>query len=99
MQAGAGDVMLGDALYCHYFLIATMVAAGVDVLFERNRARTTDFNRGTSLGTRDHLVCRSKPVRPPRMTPEQYAVFPDQLKVLDYAAFALHDHTGKTSQT
>ena len=99
MQAGAGDVILGDALYCHYFLIATMVAAGVDVLFEQNRARTTDFNRGKSPGTRDHLVFWSKPGRPPWMTPEQYAEFPDQLKVFDYAAFALHDHTGKTIQT
>lgn len=77
----AGDVMLADALYCNYFLIATMIAAGVDVLFEQNGARTTDFRRGKSLGTRDHLVCWSKPIRPPWMTPEQYAEFPDELKV------------------
>ena len=29
----AGDVMLADAFYCNYFLIATLKAAGVDVLF------------------------------------------------------------------
>ena len=28
----AGDVMLADALYCNYFLIATLMGAGVDVL-------------------------------------------------------------------
>jgi hypothetical protein len=77
-----GDVMLADALYCNYFLIATLMAAGVDVLFEQNGARITDFRHGQSLGTREHLVCRPKPAaRPEWMTPEQYAHFPDELTV------------------
>lgn len=78
----AGDVMLADALYCNYFLIATLMAAGVDVLFEQNGARKTDFRRGQSLGTREHLVCWPKPsIRPEWMTPEQYAHFPNELTV------------------
>ena len=77
-----GDVMLADALYCNYFLIATLMAAGVDVLFEQNGSRITDFRRGQSLGTRDHLVRWTKPAaRPEWMTPEQYAGFPDELTV------------------
>jgi hypothetical protein len=77
-----GDVMLADALYCNYFLIATLMGAGVDVLFEQNGARITDFRRGKSLGTREHLVCWPKPTsRPEWMTPEQYAHFPDELTV------------------
>jgi hypothetical protein len=77
-----GDVMLADALYCNYFLIATLMAAGVDVLFEQNGARITDFRRGKSLGTREHLVCWPKPTsRPEWMTPERYAHFPDELTV------------------
>ena len=77
-----GDVMLADALYCNYFLIATLMQAGVDVLFEQNGSRITDFRRGQSLGTRDHLVRWSKPAaRPQWMTPEQYADFPDELAV------------------
>ena len=43
-----GDVMLADAVYCNYFLIATLRAAGVDVLFEQNGARITDFRLGQS---------------------------------------------------
>jgi hypothetical protein len=77
-----GEVMLADALYCHYFLIATLMGAGVDVLFEQNGSRITDFRRGQSLGTRDHLVRWTKPAaRPQWMTPEQYADFPDELTV------------------
>ena len=75
-----GDVLLADALYCNYFLIATLMAAGIDVLLEQNGARITDFRRGRSLGVRDHLVRWPKPTaRPQWMTPEQYAGFPDEL--------------------
>jgi hypothetical protein len=74
-----GDVMLADALYCNYFLIAALMERGVDVLFEQNGARITDFRRGRSLGTRDHIVRWPKPARPEWMTPEQYARAPDEL--------------------
>ncbi len=58
------------------------MATGVDVLFEQNGSRITDFRRGQSLGTRDHLVHWPKPAaRPEWMTPEQYAHFPDELMV------------------
>jgi hypothetical protein len=77
-----GDVMLADALYCNYWLIATLMARGVDVLFEQNGARITDFRRGQSLGTRDHIVHWPKPAaRPEWMTPEQYADFPAEITV------------------
>lgn len=78
----AGDVMLADAFYCNYFVIATLQAAGVDVLFEQNGARITNFRRGHALAERDHLVHWPKPVaRPNWMTPQQYASFPAQLAV------------------
>ena len=75
-----GDVMLADALYCNYFLIASLMAAGVDVLMAQNGTRTTDFRRGKSLGTRDHIVSWPKPAtRPEWMTPEQYAQAPEEI--------------------
>lgn len=75
-----GDVMLADAYYCNYFLIATLRQLGVDVLFEQNGARITDFRRGEALGRRDHLVRWAKPSsRPEWMTREQYKAFPDEL--------------------
>jgi len=78
----AGDVMLADAFYCNYFLIATLQAAGVEVLFEQNGARITDFRRGQPLGKRDHLVHWPKPKsRPQWMTQEHYESFPDEITV------------------
>ena len=53
-------------------------------MFEQNGSRITDFRRGQSLGTRDHLVCWRKPAaRPEWMTLEQYAEFPDELTVCE----------------
>jgi hypothetical protein len=76
----AGDVMLADALYCNYFLVAHLTARGVDVLFEQNGSRITYLRRGQSLGTRDHIVRWPKPAtRPEWMTPEQYANAPDAI--------------------
>jgi hypothetical protein len=78
----AGDVLLADALYCSYFQIATLQAAGVDVLFEQHGSRISDFRRGRRLGPRDHLVRWSKPqTRPQWMSLQQYRGFPDQIVV------------------
>ena len=80
--------MLADAQYCNYFLIATLIAtpiatliaAGVDVVFEHNGSRTTDFRRGQSLGTRDHTVRWPKPAsRPLWMASEPKANAPDEI--------------------
>lgn len=77
----AGDVMLADALYCSYWLVATLQAGGVDVLFEQHGTRITDFRRGQRLGVRDHIVSWHKPQRPRWMTREHYDTFPDELTV------------------
>jgi hypothetical protein len=78
----AGDVMLADALYCSYWLIATLQSTGVDALFEQHGSRITDFRRGRRLGTRDHVATWSKPVqRPSWMTREQYEAYPEALMV------------------
>lgn len=75
----AGDVLLGDALYCSYFTLAALQARGVDMVMEQNGSRITDFRRGKRLGVRDHRVAWEKPNRPAWMTPEQYQAFPAQL--------------------
>jgi len=77
-----GKVLLADALYCSYFMIATLQSAGVDVLFEQHGSRITDFRRGKTLAKRDHIVRWQKPnVRPEWMTREQYCAFPKEITV------------------
>jgi hypothetical protein len=77
-----GDVLLADALYCSYFQIATLQAAGVDVLFEQHGSRITDFRRGHRLGRRDHVVRWLKPtMRPQWMSRQEYRSFPEHVTV------------------
>jgi len=79
-----GDVMLGDAFYGTYFLLAELQSRNVDALFEQHgaRKRSTDFRRGKKLGHRDHLITLIKPkIRPQWMMAEQYESAPGTLTV------------------
>src|SRR5699024_3520353 len=83
------DVVLGDALYATYFLLVSLQARGVDGVFEQRgvRRKSTDFRKGTRLGSKDHLIELRKPKkRPDWMTPEQYAQAPDRLTVREFKA-------------
>ena len=63
----AGDLILGDALYGDYFLLASLLDKNVDAVFEQQgaRKRATDFRKGKRLDTKDHLVRLTKPKRKP----------------------------------
>ena len=83
------DVLLGDALYPSYWLLWLLQELGVDAVFEQHGARalSTDFRRGKRLGTRDHLIVLSKPLRRPEwMSAQQYERVPEQLPVRELRA-------------
>jgi Transposase DDE domain len=75
-----GDVVLGDALYGSYWLIAALQSAGVDAVFAQHAGRRTDFRRGQRLGKHDHVVTWKKPRQVPSwMSEEAYAAYPSTL--------------------
>jgi len=77
-----GDLVLGDAYYGSYFLLASLKEKGVDAVFEQMgaRKRTTDFSKGKQLGVEDHLVELKKPKKKPGwMKQSQYDNSPDTL--------------------
>lgn len=76
-----GDILLGDAYYSSFFLIAVLMSMGVDVVFAAHGSRERDFRRGHRLGKRDHLVQWKKPVRPKWMDQETYAAMPESIEV------------------
>lgn len=83
------DILLGDALFCTYFLLAELQARGVDAIFEQNgrRRRSTDFRRGRRLGHYDHLITLQKPKQKPHwMSAADYAQAPDELTVRELKA-------------
>jgi len=80
-----GDVALGDGYYASFFLIATLIQMGVDVVFPAHTATDCDFRKGNRLGKKDHIVQWQKPVRPRWMEPETYDKFPDSIEVREGA--------------
>ncbi|MCJ8312969.1 MAG: transposase, partial [Saccharospirillaceae bacterium] len=79
-----GDLVLGDALFGTYFLLLEMQKKKVDILFEQHgsRKKTTDFRKGKSLGTRDHLIDIKKPKKKPEwMDQEFYDQSPDFITI------------------
>ena len=76
-----GDILLADSYYASYFLIAALMAMGVDFVFEQHGARHTDFRTGKKLGRCDHLAQWGRPARPQWMSPEEYDSFPAALTV------------------
>ncbi len=76
-----GDVFLGDCAYCSYFLLALLLARGVDVVTRQHQCRQTDFRRGQCLGKKDHVVVWQRPSRPTWMDEGSYATIPETLRI------------------
>ncbi len=79
-----GSVLVGDAFFATFFLLAELKRRGIDGVFEQYgaRRRSTDFRRGRRLGERDHVIELEKPkIRPLWMTDKQFAQAPDRLAV------------------
>jgi hypothetical protein len=84
----SGDMMLGDAFFGTYFLLAELQSRKVDALFEQHvaRKRSTDFSQGEKLGCQDHLITITKPkIQPDWMTAEQYSAAPESLVIRELA--------------
>jgi len=77
----AGDIVIGDAYFPSYFLIAMFQLAGVDCLFAYDGKRDMDFRTGERLGKKDHLIFWQKPARPSWMSYEQYDQIPDAIQI------------------
>jgi len=79
-----GDILIGDAFYATYFLLAELGRRKVDAIFEQNgaRKRKTDFRRGRRLGCNDHVIELKKPtLRPDWMSEQEYREAPESIKI------------------
>jgi hypothetical protein len=76
-----GDVVVADRYFCSYWLVALLLALGVDVVFRLHQRRKYDFARGKRLGREDHVVVWDRPQRPEWMTAAEYAAVPAQVVV------------------
>jgi hypothetical protein len=80
-----GDIVLGDAYFPSYFLMAILQAMQVDGLFAFDGRRSMDFRTGKRLGKKDHIVFWKKPERPTWMNRELYNQMPDSIQIRECA--------------
>jgi hypothetical protein len=76
-----GEIVVADRYYCSYFMVALLLACGVDVVLRLHQRRRYDFRRGRRLGRYDHVVVWQRPARPKWMDEQTYARVPQTLEV------------------
>lgn len=75
-----GDILLGDANFENYFLLAMLLKARADVVFEKNGARILNFSECyQKLSSKDGLFKLMRPVKPEWMSQELYEQMPEEL--------------------
>lgn len=75
------DIVIADAYYASFFLVAVLIKMGVDVVFPQHASRHSDFRKGKRLGKGDHLVEWTKPARPRWLSKEEHAAFPKTITI------------------
>ena len=80
-QLDPGDIVLGDKLYCSYFMIALLAKRQVDLVVRLHQARKVDYRHGKRLGKHDRLITWYRPARPTWMDAETYARMPQRLEL------------------
>ncbi len=78
----AGDILLGDAIFENYFLLAMLLQVNADAVFEKNGSRFVDFRKCfQKLGSKDGLFKLERPARPEWMGQELYNQMPKELVI------------------
>lgn len=79
----SGDLVVGDALYGSFWLLAHLQQRGINGIFQQNgvRARKTDFRTGRKIGKHDHIIQYERPQRPKWMSVEQYKSTPKSIEI------------------
>lgn len=75
------DVFLGDRAYSGWFDMARLIGRGAQVVVRRHPKRKSDFRRGIRYGQDDHAIHLEKPERPPEMSHEEYASYPEFITI------------------
>ena len=81
-QFQPGDIVLADRFFGSYWVIAALLARGVDVVVRLHQRRKADFRRGRRLGPEDHVVTWTKPKQAPDwMSRAEYDAMPARITV------------------
>lgn len=79
-----GDIAVGDALFCNYFLTHDLIEKKVDFIAPGHVQRCYDFNEGLILGDNDHIIEWKRPRRPKSMSKELYKKYPRTIQIREF---------------
>jgi len=80
-----GDILVADRFYPSYRTVAELHRRGIDMVSISHQSRIVDFNEGTQLGDKDHVVEWQKPpIGNTKLTREEYDKLPDRLSVREF---------------
>jgi len=79
-----GDIAVGDALFCNFFLTYDLMKRKVDIIVPGHIQRCYDFNLGTIIGEKDHITEWKKPRRPKWMSKESYKEYPNKIQIREF---------------
>lgn len=79
-----GEIAIGDALFCNFFLIYELMQKKVDVIVPGHVQRNYDFKEGTILGEKDHITSWDRPRRPKWMSKEAYKAYPKTIQIREF---------------
>jgi len=81
-QFRAGDVLLGDRIFCSYVDIVLLQEQKVDSVTRMHVSRCNDMRKGIRLGANDRLVEWQRPhKRPAHLTQEQWKTIPATMTI------------------
>lgn len=78
------DIVIGDALFCNFFLVHDLMKKNVDIVVPGHVQRHYDFNEGRILGVKDHIVPWKRPRRPAWMSKEVYKSYPKTIDIREF---------------
>ena len=79
-----GDIVLADAMYSTYTLLAYMIEKEIDIVFVQNgaRSRKIDFTKGEILNSNDHIITIKAPKSIPTwMSDEEIKTLPKTIRI------------------
>ncbi|WP_245673612.1 transposase [Endozoicomonas ascidiicola] len=76
------DILLGDANFENYFILAALISANIDGVFEKNDSRSLDFRKcHVKLGSKEGLFKLARPARPAWMDEDSYREVPKEITI------------------
>ncbi len=80
------DCLIGDRYYTTFAIMCLLLLRGTSFVLRQSSNVKTNFKKGTTLGTHDHIIHYNKPKgKPVWMSKEDYSELPDEIVIREFS--------------